>query len=49
VTGTQVVPGSKAYDRVRTVQQGPDGALYFTTSNSTGTQHVDKIVRVALR
>ena len=24
------------YGRIRTVQQGPDGALYFTTSNGTG-------------
>jgi glucose/arabinose dehydrogenase len=49
VTGTRIVPGSKAYDRIRAVQQGPDGALYFTTSNSTGSEHIDKIVRVALR
>lgn len=49
LTGTRTVPGSKAYDRIRTVQQGPDGALYFTTSNSTGTQHIDKIVRITLR
>ena len=30
------------YRRIRTVQQGPDGALYFTTSNGTD----DKIVRL---
>ena len=35
------------YGRIRTVQQGPDGALYFTTSNATRTGGaVDKIYRV---
>ena len=29
-------------DRIRTVQQGPDGALYYTTSNGSG----DKIVKL---
>ena len=31
------------YGRIRTVQQGPDGALYFTTSAGTD----DRIYRVA--
>lgn len=31
------------YGRLRTVRQGPDGALYLTTSNGSG----DRIVRVA--
>jgi glucose/arabinose dehydrogenase len=26
----------RSYGRIRTVQQGPDGAVYFTTSNGTG-------------
>jgi len=35
------------YGRIRTVQQGPDGALYFTTSNASPTgAAVDKIYRV---
>ena len=42
VTRTQMVPGSTAYGRIRTVQLGPDRALYFTTSNVSG----DKIVKV---
>lgn len=33
---------NSSYLRIRTVQQGPDGALYFTTSNGTD----DKIVRL---
>ncbi|HEY5979830.1 MAG TPA: PQQ-dependent sugar dehydrogenase [Microlunatus sp.] len=33
------------YGRIRTVQQGPDGALYFTTSNGTG----DAIYKVTPR
>ena len=37
------------YGRVRTVQQGPDGALYFTTSNATPTTPgVDGIHRLVL-
>ena len=32
----------QGYGRIRTVQQGPDGALWFTTSNGSG----DRIVRV---
>lgn len=42
VTSTRMVPGSTAYGRIRTVQLGPDRALYFTTSNGSG----DKIVKV---
>lgn len=42
VTSTRTVPGTSAYGRIRTVQLGPDGALYFTTSNGSG----DKIVKV---
>ena len=35
----------KGYGRIRTVQQGPDGSLYFTTSNVTG----DAIYKVTPR
>lgn len=34
----------RGYGRIRTVQLGPDGALYFTTSNGTA----DGIYRVAV-
>ena len=37
-----MVPGTSAYGRIRTVQMGPDGALYFTTSQGSG----DRIVKV---
>lgn len=47
VTGTKVVPKEVLYDqkygRLRSVVQGPDGALYVTTSNGSG----DRIVRIA--
>lgn len=33
------------YGRIRTVQQGPDGALYFTTSNGNGADGVYKLTR----
>ena len=33
LTGKQVL--FRSYGRIRTVQQGPDGALYFTTSNGS--------------
>ncbi len=37
----------EGYGRIRTVQQGPDGALYFTTSNAARTgPAVDKIYKV---
>ncbi len=35
-TLTKVTEIATSYGRVRTVQQGPDGALYFTTSNGGG-------------
>ena len=35
----------KGYGRIRTVQQGPDGALYVTTSNGSG----DQILKVTPR
>ncbi|GAB3885240.1 PQQ-dependent sugar dehydrogenase [Terrabacter terrigena] len=37
------LPGAQGFGRIRTVQTGPDGALWFTTSNGTN----DRIVRVA--
>ena len=42
-TSTRMVPGTTGYGRIRTVQLGPDKALYLTTSNGSGA---DKIVRV---
>jgi len=42
VTGQQMMPGTTVYGRIRTVQRGPGGALYFTTSNGSG----DRIVKV---
>ncbi|MGH2799944.1 MAG: PQQ-dependent sugar dehydrogenase, partial [Thermoleophilaceae bacterium] len=46
VNGTEVVPAEvlldRKYGRLRTPVQGPDGALYVTTSNGTG----DRIVRI---
>ena len=39
----------KGYGRIRTVQQGPDGALYFTTSDAARTgPAVDRIYKVTL-
>ena len=35
-------PGLSSYKRIRTVQLGPDGALYFTTSNGSN----DSIVKI---
>lgn len=47
VNGTSVVPKEVLYDqkygRLRSIVQGPDGALYLTTSNGSG----DRIIRVA--
>jgi len=47
VSGTTVVQQETLYDqkygRLRSVVQGPDGALYVTTSNGSG----DRIVRIA--
>jgi len=34
-----------AYGRIRTVQQGPDAALYFTTSNGSGTDGIYRVTR----
>lgn len=35
-----------SYGRIRTVEQGPDGALYFTTSNGSGQ---DAVYRMTVR
>lgn len=47
VNGTSVIPKEvlldQKYGRLRSVVQGPDGALYVTTSNGSG----DRIIRVA--
>jgi glucose/arabinose dehydrogenase len=47
VTGTTVAQKETLYDqkygRLRSVVQGPDGALYLTTSNGSG----DRIIRIA--
>ncbi|HEV2250693.1 MAG TPA: PQQ-dependent sugar dehydrogenase [Candidatus Limnocylindria bacterium] len=47
VNGTAVVPkevlDDQKYGRLRSVVQGPDGALYVTTSNGSG----DRIIRIA--
>ena len=42
VAGVGRISGLGDYGRIRTVQQGPDGALYFTTSNGSG----DRIGRI---
>lgn len=34
-----------SYGRIRTVQQGPDGALYFTTSNGSGDDGIYRVTR----
>ena len=34
-----------SYGRIRTVQQGPDGALYFTTSNGAGEDGIYRVTR----
>jgi glucose/arabinose dehydrogenase len=47
VNGTTVVPKEVLFDqkygRLRSIVQGPDGALYLTTSNGSG----DRIIRIA--
>lgn len=43
VTSTRTMPGADRFGRIRTVQQGPDGLLYLTTSNGGGQ---DRIIRV---
>jgi glucose/arabinose dehydrogenase len=42
---TRIANTLSGYGRIRTVQQGPDGALYFTTSNGSG----DAIYKVTAR
>ncbi|MFT4166347.1 MAG: PQQ-dependent sugar dehydrogenase [Microlunatus sp.] len=34
-----------SYGRIRTVQQGPDGALYFATSNGSGQDGIYRVTR----
>lgn len=34
-----------SYGRIRTVQQGPDGSLYFTTSNGSGDDGIYRVTR----
>lgn len=41
------VTGLKSYGRIRTVQIGPDKALYFTTSNANGHDVIAKITPTA--
>lgn len=41
------VAGLGTYGRIRTVQVGPDGALYFTTSNGDGRDVIGKITPTA--
>ena len=43
VASAERLEAADGYGRIRTVQQGPDGALYFTTSNGSGN---DRIVRL---
>lgn len=43
VASTSRLAAAANYGRIRTVQLGPDGALYFTTANGGGA---DKIVRL---
>ena len=42
---TRVTEIATSYGRIRTVQQGPDGALYFTTSNSDGADGVYRLTQ----
>ncbi len=43
VATTVRLPQAQGFGRIRAAQQGPDGALWFTTSNGTD----DRIVRIA--
>lgn len=43
VVETRRLPAAEGFGRIRTVQPGPDGSLYFTTSNGSN----DRIVRIA--
>lgn len=47
VVRTEVLPGTQAYGRVRSVQLGPDRALYFTTSNGGSNDIIGKITPTA--
>lgn len=47
VSQTKNIGGLGAYGRIRTVQQGPDGALYFTTSNGGGRDVIGRIAPTA--
>lgn len=42
---TRVTEIATSYGRIRTVQQGPDGALYFTTSNNDGADGVYRLTQ----
>jgi aldose sugar dehydrogenase len=44
-TLTRVTEIATTYGRIRTVQQGPDGALYFTTSNGDGKDGVYRLTQ----
>ena len=43
VVATTALTQAEGFGRIRTLMQGPDGALWFTTSNGTN----DRIVRIA--
>ncbi len=43
VVAVTALAQAEGFGRIRTLMQGPDGALYFTTSNGTN----DRIVRIA--
>ncbi len=45
---TAVIPETTAYKRIRTVQTGPDGSLYFTTSNGGNADVIAKITPTAV-
>lgn len=43
VVETRPLPQAEGFGRIRTAQEGPDGALWLTTSNGSG----DRILRIA--
>ena len=43
VVATTTLPQAEGIARIRTLMQGPDGALWLTTSNGTD----DRIIRIA--
>ena len=47
ILSTADVAGLRSYDRIRTTQLGPDGALYFTTSNNDGHDVIARITPTA--